>query len=122
MDGIPCTSIALTLVDFADDATRREVERAVDQSEVLRIFNLRAAEDAIARAGRRRGAALLREVLSEYGGPTLTRSEFEERMLALCRTHGLAMPEINAWITLDDGIAYEADLLWRREKLIVETD
>jgi very-short-patch-repair endonuclease len=43
-------------------------------------------------------------------------------MLALSRTHGLAMPEINAWITLDDGIAYEADLLWRREKLIVETD
>ena len=122
VDGIPCTSLARTLVDFADRAKRREVERAVDRSEVLRIFDLRAVEDAIDRAGRRRGAALLRAVLDEYAGPTLTRSEFEERMFALCRAHKLARPELNAWITLDEGVAYQADFFWRTERLIVETD
>ena len=122
VDSIPCTSLARTFVDFADKAKRREVERAVDQAEVLRLFDLRAVEDAIDRAGRRRGAALLRAVLSEYGGTTLTRSEFEERLLALCRKHELAMPELNSWITLGDGVAYQADFLWRKERLIVETD
>jgi very-short-patch-repair endonuclease len=29
---------------------------------------------------------------------------------------------VNDWITLDDGIAYQADFLWRAERLIVETD
>ena len=122
VDGIPCTSLARTLVDFADKAKRREVERAVDQAEVLRLFDLRAVEDAIDRAGRRRGAALLRAVLDDYAGPTFTRSEFEERLLALCRTHRLAWPEVNAWITLDAGVAYQVDFLWPRERLIVETD
>lgn len=94
----------------------------MDQAEVLRLFDLGAVEDAIGRAGRRRGAALLRAVLREYTGPTLTRSEFEERLLALCRTHRLAMPELNSWITLGDGLAYQADFFWPRERLIVETD
>jgi very-short-patch-repair endonuclease len=29
---------------------------------------------------------------------------------------------VNVWITLDGGIAYKADFLWRAERLIVETD
>jgi very-short-patch-repair endonuclease len=29
---------------------------------------------------------------------------------------------VNAWITLPDGIAYKADFIWRKHKLIAETD
>jgi very-short-patch-repair endonuclease len=29
---------------------------------------------------------------------------------------------VNAWITLADGVAYQADFLWRAERLIAETD
>lgn len=122
VDGIPCTSLARTLVEFACRANRREVERAVDQAEVLRIFDLRAVEGAIDRAGRRRGAAILRAVLQDYAGPTLTGESLEESFFALCRQGSLPQPEANAWLTLERGVAYKADFLWRAEGLIVETD
>jgi hypothetical protein len=121
-DGIPCTSVARTLVDLGDVANRRAVERAVNQAEVLRLFDMRAVEDALARAGRRRGMGVLGAVLGEYTGPTLTSEEFEERFLGFCRSASLPEPDANAWITLDDGAAYKADFLWREERLVVETD
>jgi very-short-patch-repair endonuclease len=65
---------------------------------------------------------VLKSVLAENGGPTLTEKELEERFLALCRAARLPQPEVNAWITLDDGIAYKIDFMWRAERLAVETD
>ena len=122
IDGIPCTSLARTLLDLAEVVDRRGVERAINQAEVLRIFDLRAVEEVLSRATGRRGAGVLKSVLAEYGGPTLTDRELEERFLALCRAARLPQPEVNEWITLDDGIAYKIDFLWRRERLAVETD
>jgi predicted transcriptional regulator of viral defense system len=122
IDGIPCTSLARTLLDLAEVVDRRGVERAINQAEVLRIFDLRAVEEVLSRAAGRRGAGVLRSVLAEYGGPTLTDRELEERFLALCRAAMLPQPEVNAWITFDDGVAYKIDFLWRRERLAVETD
>ena len=57
-----------------------------------------------------------------YTGPTPTSEEFEERFLALCRAASLPEPEVNAWIGLEDGVAYKADFLWREEGLVAETD
>jgi hypothetical protein len=122
VDHIPCTTVARTLVDLGDVATRREVERAVDQAEVLRVFDGRAVDAALERAGPRRGAGILRDVLESYEQPTLTRSEIEELVLALCRNANLLIPEVNASITLAGGVSYEADFLWREHKLIAETD
>jgi very-short-patch-repair endonuclease len=114
--------VARTLVDLGDVASQRTVERAVNQAEVLRLFDLRVVDDALARAGRRRGAGVLRAVLGQYTGPTPTSEEFEERFLELCRAAPLPAPEVNAWISLGDGVAYKADLLWREEGLVAETD
>jgi Protein of unknown function (DUF559)/Transcriptional regulator, AbiEi antitoxin len=122
VDGIPCTAVARTLVDFADLAPPRQVERAVDRAEALKLFDLPAVEGAIVRAGRRRGAGLLSAVLADYAGPTPTEEGLEEPFFALCRTASLPEPEVNAWITLDEGVAYKADFLWRAERLVVETD
>jgi very-short-patch-repair endonuclease/predicted transcriptional regulator of viral defense system len=122
IDGIPCTTVARTLVDLGDVVDRRAVERAVDQADVLQLFDLRAVDDVLDRAGPKRGAGILRAVLADRAGPTITRSELEERFLALLRAASLPSPAVNAWITLHDGIAYKADFLWRRERLIVETD
>jgi hypothetical protein len=122
IDGIPCTSLARTLLDLAEVVDRQGLERAISQAEVMGIFGLRAVENVLARATGRRGAGVLREVLSKYEGPTLTDRELEARFLALCRAAGLPTPEVNVWITLDDGIAYEIDFLWRAERLAVETD
>jgi hypothetical protein len=121
-DGIPCTSPARTLVDLGDVANRRTVQRAVDQAEVLRLFHLRAVEDALGRAGRRRGVGILGAVLGDYTGPALTSHELEERFLGFCRAASLPEPEVNAWISLNDGVAFKADFLWRQERLVAETD
>ena len=122
VDGVPCTSLARTLLDLAEVVDERAVERAVDQAEVLRKFDLRAVEEVLSRAAGRRGAAVLKLVLANYDGPTLTRRQLEERFFALCRAASLPRPEVNEWITLGDGIAYEVDFLWRAERVAVETD
>jgi predicted transcriptional regulator of viral defense system len=122
IDAIPCTTLARTLLDLADVVDHRSVERAVDQAEVLRVFDLRAVEEVLSRANGRRGAAVLKRVLAEYDGPALTDRELEERFFALCRSAALPKPAVNEWITLDGGVAYKPDFLWRAERLIVETD
>jgi very-short-patch-repair endonuclease len=120
--GIPCTTVARTLVDLGDVVPPRAVERAVDQAEVLRLFDRREVDETLERAGPRRGAGALRTLLEGYKGPTLTDRELEELFLALCRKTSLPSPAVNAWVTLADGVSYKADFLWRAERLVVETD
>ncbi len=85
IDNIPCTTLARTLLDVAEDATRREVERALDVAEQQQILDMRAIDDVLARADGRRGAKLLRAVLAEHTvGSTLTRNDLEEAFLAIC--------------------------------------
>jgi Protein of unknown function (DUF559)/Transcriptional regulator, AbiEi antitoxin len=122
IDGIPCTTLARTLLDLAEVVPRRALERAIDQAEVLRVFDLGAVEEVLSPANGRRGAAQLKLVLAEYAGPTLTDRELEERFFELCERAGVPRPAVNVWITLDDGIAYKADFMWREHKLIAETD
>ena len=86
IDNIPCTTLARTLLDVAEDATRREVERALDVAEQRQILDMRAIDDVLARADGRRGAKLLRAVLAEHTiASTLTRNDLEEAFLAIAR-------------------------------------
>jgi predicted transcriptional regulator of viral defense system len=122
VDGIPCTRVARTLLDLAEVVSRRQLERACDQAELLQLFDLRAVEDVLSRADGRRGAATLRAVLAEHAiGTTLTRNDLEERFLAICREAGIPQPEVNAWLPLD-ATGVEADFLWRSARLIAEVD
>jgi len=120
--GIPVTTLARTLVDLGDVVNRRAVETAVEQAEVLRLFDLGALESAIRRTGPTRGRALIASVLEELTGPTLTESELEEAFLAIVRGAGIEDPEVNASITLRDGTPARIDFLWRERRLAVETD
>jgi hypothetical protein len=121
VERIPCTSVARTVVDLGDREPPRLVERAVDQAEVLGLFDLIAIEHALERAGPKLGAGVLRAVLGELVDPALTDRELEELFLALIRDAGLPAPTVNDWIT-GDGWAYKADFFWRAERLVVETD
>jgi hypothetical protein len=121
--GIPCTSVARTLLDLADVVSRRQLERAVEQAEVLRLFDLTELREAIAHANGRHGAAVLSAVLAATTDePVLTASELEEAFLALCRDAGLPAPAVNEWVRVDDGPPLKADFLWRSQRLIVELD
>jgi hypothetical protein len=121
--GIPCTTVARTLLDLADVLDRRGLERAIERAEQLRLFDLKAVDHSLAGADGRKGAALLRAILARrsfHFAPA--RSELEERFLVLCREAGRPEPEVNAWIPFPEGGGVEADFLWRDHRLVVETD
>jgi predicted transcriptional regulator of viral defense system len=122
---IPCTSVARTLLDLADVLDRRALARACNQAEISGLSDLGALRDVIARARGRRAAVVLRAVLADAGrSETLTRSELEERFLALCLGAGLPQPRVNAWVALGEiaGDGVDVDFLWPGRRLVVETD
>jgi very-short-patch-repair endonuclease len=121
-DGITCTALARTLLDLAEVVDRCGIERAIEQAEVLRVFDLRAVENVLDRSNGRRGAAVLRAVLGDLAEPALTRSDAEERFLALCQATALTRPEVNAELVVDEGPAIVVDFLWRSQRLAIETD
>lgn len=123
IDNIPCTTFARTLLDLTADASVRELERAIDRAEQLRILDMTVIDDVLARASGRHGTSALRAVLSEHrAGSTLTRSELEERFLAICRAAGLPPDGVNLWIPYPDGGGAEGDVVWRAARLVVEVD
>ena len=114
--GIPVTSPARTLLDLAATLPRRSVERALDQAEVLRLFDLAALRRLAERHAGRPGAPLLAALLREHAaGSTLTRSELEEAFLGLCDRAALPRPTVNGRLH-----GYEADFAWA--DLVVEVD
>jgi hypothetical protein len=124
VQGIPCTTVARTILDLASCLNRRGLERTFDQAEVERVLNLTAVTDQLERNPTRAGAADLNAVLHQHvAGSTFTWSEFEERFLAIIRAAGLPTPEVNAWLDLRDGEQpMRVDFLWRDRNAVVETD
>jgi hypothetical protein len=85
--------------------------------------DLQQLHELLARSRGRRGAATLRAVLAEHAiGTTLTRSELEERTLALCRRAKLPAPAVNADVAGASGRVYAVDFLWPQQRLVLETD
>jgi hypothetical protein len=94
--GIPITTPARTLLDLAAAAPRRALERALDQAEVLRLIDARRLRTLLDAHPRRPGTPVLAALLAEHDlGSTLTKSELEERFLALCDAHDLPRPKVN---------------------------
>jgi very-short-patch-repair endonuclease len=121
-EGIPCTSVSRTLLDLAGSVDRRRLERAIDRTELLRLFDLDDLRAVVERHAGRRGIVTLREVLASYDGPSITASEAEERLLALIRRAALPRPEVNSSVAVADGTVYRPDFFWRDHRLIVEVD
>jgi very-short-patch-repair endonuclease len=112
-DGITVTAPARTVLDLADVLRRRALERVLDEAFYLGLD----LEELRPRRGRR-GFGLLTAVLAEHlAGTTWTRSELEERMLALCRRAGLPKPVVNGEVE-----GFEVDFHWPGRRLVVETD
>jgi very-short-patch-repair endonuclease/predicted transcriptional regulator of viral defense system len=123
VDRIPCTSVALTLLNLAAVTTPRQTERACDEAEVQRLVHLQELQELLERSRGRRGVATLRGVLAEHdAGSTLTRSELEELTLALCRRAQLPPPAVNAAVQGASGRLYTVDFLWPRQRVVLETD
>jgi Transcriptional regulator, AbiEi antitoxin/Protein of unknown function (DUF559) len=125
IDNIPCTSLARTLLDYAEIASARQLERACEQAEIRRTYDQRAIDAAIDRNPGRRGAKRLLAVIADFRpGTTPTKNDLEEAMLAICDRIDAPRPLVNAWIPFPEGGGASPDFLWPQlePKRIVEVD
>jgi very-short-patch-repair endonuclease len=116
-NGIPITSPARALLDFASQADGDELERAIAEAYAVDLVAEGDLRRVLGRYPHRSGAAALRAELDRVGGPAWTRSEAERRMKLLLRQARLPFPETNVKIS-----GYRADFLWAQQRLIVEVD
>jgi hypothetical protein len=120
--GIPVTSVSRTLVDLAAVVSRCELEKALNEAEILRLTDRLSLPELLRRYPRRKGSAALRALLHDAdAGKGVTRSELEERFAALIDAYGLPRPQRNADLAVR-GRFFKADCLWRRQGIIVELD
>jgi very-short-patch-repair endonuclease len=115
LDAVPCTTVARTLLDLAEVVDRPGMERAIERSEQMRLFDLAGVELVIARAAGRPGARLLRDALRT--DPPLTPHELQRRFLALCRVARLPIPATDHIVA-----GAERDFVWPLHRLVAETD
>jgi len=116
-DSIPVTTPERTILDLAAVVPRRRLERAIDEAEYLRLCTTTRLRAIVERHRGRAGTRLLREVLGAHEpGSTRTRTDLEERFLALCREHGLPQPLVNAPL-----LSLTVDFFWP-PAVVVEVD
>jgi predicted transcriptional regulator of viral defense system len=124
VDGIPVTSVARTLLDLASlrFVTDAQLERACEQAILDGSFDLREIEELLRRSRGARGIRKLRAVLERGDlGEDVPASGLERRYRDLCAAAGLPRPEINRYLLLGDEY-HRVDFLWRRERVVIETD
>jgi very-short-patch-repair endonuclease len=120
--GVPVTSPMRTIVDCAGSHPKG-VAGMVEQASVLSLLDV-AAVDQILDGPRRRGAKHLLRVLEpwrRYRPGIKIRSRMEAKLLPLLTEAALPIPQTNARLRVG-GKTFEVDFLWRRQKVIVETD
>jgi very-short-patch-repair endonuclease len=120
--GIPATSVSRTLFDLAALLPRRQLERVMNEAEVLGLRSRLPLPRLLERYPGRPGTPLLRAVLlDDRALRGVTRSELEKRFVALIDDHRLPPPRRNASIAVR-GRSFEVDCIWKPERLIVELD
>jgi very-short-patch-repair endonuclease len=122
IDGIPCTSLARTLLDIAATASRETLRYAINQAEVERVFDLAEVVELLKRSKGRRGVARLRLGIEHHDPQeTEARLELEKKLLRLFKRGKLDPPEVNGHL-LVEGVSLMPDFIWRDARLIVEAD
>jgi hypothetical protein len=116
-DGIPVTSLARTLLDVAAEIRFEWLEKMVERSEELGLFDLRAVEDLLARTVGHHGHKRLRRAIALYAPTSFTRSSLEKRFLELVLAAGLPQPHTNYF---EHG--FELDCYWPEYRFTVELD
>lgn len=111
------TALPRTLLDLAASVRYEWLERMVERSEELELFDLRAVEDLLARTVGHHGHGRLRKAIALYKQSSFTRSSLEKRFLELCIQAGLPQPHTNY---VEHG--FELDCYWPEHRFAVELD
>ena len=113
--GVPCTSVARTIVDLAAQLTLDDLARLCHEAGVLYRTTPARVEEVLDRRPHSQGAANLRRVLR--GDERVTLSVLERRFLSLLREHGLVLPQTNRRVGTK-----RVDCRWPEQRLTVELD
>lgn len=112
--GLPLTTVARTLADLAGTLAPHRLERLCHRAQHLRLLDA-----AVLDAKPTRGSRALANALATLhrADAQITRSELEERFLALVAEAQLPPPLVNTHVA-----GHEVDFLWPEHRLIAETD
>ncbi|MFL5861841.1 MAG: DUF559 domain-containing protein [Solirubrobacteraceae bacterium] len=118
IDRIPVTSLERTYLDYAEQATPRQLDAALEAARRRDLLDLRKLNDLVNRSHGRRGVKPLRQALAKLtDDPPWTQSPLEEAFLALIHRTNLPRPRANVLVHGE-----LVDFAWPRQKLIVELD
>jgi hypothetical protein len=116
-EGIPVTTVARSLFDFAEVTRYQELRKAAEAADRRNLLRLRELE-AVCDCGRgRRALRPVRRLLVELGTPAEGRSPLEIRFAEFLRDHDIPAPVQNVLV-----LGHEVDALWPAAKLVVELD
>jgi hypothetical protein len=116
VDGIPVTSIPRTLLDLAEVVPAIQLQRAYERAERLRILDVAAIHELLARSNGRRGVVALRDLIAyDPAAAAEADSELELHFLDLVRHAGLPPPQANVLVE-----GYLVDAYWPTARLVVE--
>ena len=122
IDRIPVTTASRTLLDLAAVVGPDHLERALREAEARQLGDATSLRQLLVRYPRQRGTATLRRILaSDRAGDGITRSELEERFLALVDEAALPRPKLNHHVDAA-GRLLECDCVWGPQRLAVELD
>lgn len=117
IDGIPVTAWPRALLDLAAEVRPWQLERSLERTEELKLFDLRSVNALLARTTGHPGHGRLRRAVELYREPVFARSRLERRFLALVGEAGLPKPS-----TGFNECGYELDVYWPEIRFAVELD
>jgi very-short-patch-repair endonuclease len=124
VDGIPCTTVARTLVDVGGLMPRARFEDVLDTALVRGLVTAAVLRSRATDlwAPRRNGCAIVLELLdARDGGLRRAANVWEAKVLRVVRRLGLPRPEVNHRIEVAGRVRY-LDLAWPDVKVAVEFD
>ena len=118
VDGLPVTTVARTLFDLAGTLSRRELRRAFDEADYLRLTSPVGLPELLRRHPSRPGAANLRAILADHTVSTAyPETELEADFRAFLADHALPPPQ-RQYPTME----FRLDCAWPEARLVVEVD
>jgi very-short-patch-repair endonuclease len=114
---LPVTSPARALLDVAPRMPPRSIEHTLDTGIERGLISRTAVSELLRRHPGRTGTPVLAALLDPERPSSATRSGGEERLLRLLRRGGIPDPEVNR-----RQRRYMPDLVWPRERVLVEFD
>jgi len=117
VEEIPVSTVPRLLLDLAACIKPKSLDRLLERSEDLGLFDLRAVEELLAHTVGHRGHKRLRKATALYQPTSFTRSQLERRFLELCVQTGLPRPRMNY---VEEG--FELDAYWPEHRFAVELD